>query len=177
MSKKRLSPDIIANELRGNSAFFPAPHARQAVQPKGEPQDQPQPLAADSTEGEVQLAPASIPATPEPAVQKASKHASTLAALNADRSAVGADSREDVDALLIEAIRRSVKQVGKEVSFVRLLPEEKRQLADIAYTYKSQGIKTSENEIARIGIDLLLEDYQANGKASILARVIAALNA
>jgi hypothetical protein len=25
MSKKRLSPDLVANELRGNSAFFPAP--------------------------------------------------------------------------------------------------------------------------------------------------------
>jgi hypothetical protein len=78
---------------------------------------------------------------------------------------------------IVEAIRKTVKQIGKEVSFVRLLPEEKRQLADIAYTYKSQGIKTSENEISRIGINWMLEDYQANGKESILAKVLEALNA
>jgi hypothetical protein len=30
-------------------------------------------------------------------------------------------------------------------------------------------MKTSENEISRIGINYLLQDYQANGSASILA--------
>jgi hypothetical protein len=78
---------------------------------------------------------------------------------------------------VVETIRKAVRHVGKEVSFVRLTPEEKRQLADIAYTYKSQGIKTSENEISRIGINWMLEDYQANGAQSVLALVLAALNA
>ena len=78
---------------------------------------------------------------------------------------------------VIEAIRKTVRHVGKEVSFVRLTPEEKRQLSDIAYTYKSQGLKTSENEISRIGINWLFEDYHANGAASVLAQVLAALNA
>lgn len=78
---------------------------------------------------------------------------------------------------MIEAIRKSVRHIGKEVSFVRLTPDEKRQLADITYTYKSQGIKTSENEISRIGINWMLEDYQANGANSVLAKVLAALNA
>lgn len=78
---------------------------------------------------------------------------------------------------MIEAIRKSVRHIGKEVSFVRLTPEEKRQLVDITYTYKSQGIKTSENEISRIGINWMLKDYQLNGQNSVLARVLAALNA
>ena len=73
------------------------------------------------------------------------------------------------------AIRKIVKTGGKEVTFVRLTPEEKKRLGDIAYTYKRQGMKTSENEISRIAINFLLEDYQANGEASILAKVLASL--
>jgi hypothetical protein len=50
-------------------------------------------------------------------------------------------------------------------------------LADIVYTYKRQGVKTSENEINRIAINFLIEDYAKNGKESVLAKVIEALNA
>ena len=37
-------------------------------------------------------------------------------------------------ASLIATIRKTVRQLGKEVSFVRLTAEEKQQLADIVYT-------------------------------------------
>lgn len=97
-----------------------------------------------------------------PPSKPASKKASTLASIATD---------------FIEAVRKSVKQIGKEVSFVRLTPEEKRQLKDIAYTYQRQGQRTSENEISRIGINYILQDYQAHGRTSILARVLDALNA
>jgi hypothetical protein len=76
---------------------------------------------------------------------------------------------------LIETIRKAVKVPGKEVLFVRLTKEEKGQLVDIVYTYKRQGKKTSENEINRIAVNYMLEDYQAHGQNSILARVIDAL--
>lgn len=79
------------------------------------------------------------------------------------------------DASLIAAVRKAVRTPGKEVSFVRLSAEEKRQLADIVYSYKRQGKKTSENEINRIALNCLLEDHKANGEASLLARVIEAL--
>lgn len=78
---------------------------------------------------------------------------------------------------LIERVRRRVRHFGKEVVYVRLTPEEKRQLAEIAYVYKTQDIRTSENEIGRIGLNWLLEDYHDNGANSVLARVLAALNA
>jgi hypothetical protein len=76
---------------------------------------------------------------------------------------------------LIEQIRKSVKVAGREVSFVRLTPEEKGLLADLVYTYKRQGRRTTENEISRIAINLLLQDHKNNGNASVLARVIDAL--
>ena len=78
---------------------------------------------------------------------------------------------------MIETIRKTVKSLGKEVSFTRLTPEEKGKLADIVYTYKRQGTKTSENEINRIAINFLIEDFNKNGKESVLAKVIGALNA
>jgi hypothetical protein len=104
--------------------------------------------------------------SPIPAHEPASDHASLDASALASPSPVA-----------IEAVRKTVKQLGKEVAFVRLTPEEKRQLKDIAYTYERQGMKTSENEICRIGINYLLQDYQANGSASILAQALDALNA
>jgi hypothetical protein len=88
-----------------------------------------------------------------------------------------AEELASYQASLIATIRKTVRQLGKEVSFVRLTPEEKQQLADIVYTYKRQGVRTSENEINRIAINFLLEDYLAHGQASILAKVLEALYA
>ena len=77
----------------------------------------------------------------------------------------------------IEAIRRVVKAPGREVSFVRLTPQEKGRLAEVVYAYRRRGVKTTENEINRIAINALLADYQANGEQSTLARVLEALQA
>ena len=49
-------------------------------------------------------------------------------------------------------------------------------LADIAYTYKRNGVKTSENEIARIAVNFIARDHKENGEKSILDRVLKALN-
>ena len=80
-------------------------------------------------------------------------------------------------ASMIETIRKTVKSLGTKVSFTRVTPEEKGRLADIIYTYKRQGVKTSENEINRITMNFLIEDFHKNGKESVLAQVIEALNA
>ena len=45
-----------------------------------------------------------------------------------------------------------------------------------ASLYKGQGIRTSENEITRIAINYLVENYKQDGENSILARVIERLN-
>ncbi len=106
------------------------------------------------------IRPLHAPQAGQPARQQARSLASTLA---------------QVPDEAIGAIRRAVKVPGKEVSFVRLTAEEKAQLADIVYTYKRQGKKTTENEINRIAVNYMVQDYKANGEQSVLARVIAAL--
>ncbi len=78
---------------------------------------------------------------------------------------------------MVETVRKAVKQLGKEAATYRFTQEEKKSLADIVYSYKGTGIKTSENEITRISINYLVEDYRENGKNSILERVIDRLNA
>jgi hypothetical protein len=102
------------------------------------------------------------PAAPKKASKQDSKRASTIAS-----------NQEDV----IETIRKTVKSLGNKVSYTRLTPEEKGRIADIVYTYKRQDIITSENEINRIAINFLIEDFHAHGEDSVLAKVIEALNA
>ena len=78
---------------------------------------------------------------------------------------------------LFEIVRKSVKQIGKEAATHRFTIEEKNLLADIEYTYKRQGIRTSENEITRIAINYFIEEYLKNGEKSLLAKILKYLNA
>lgn len=77
---------------------------------------------------------------------------------------------------MVETVRVAVKQFGKEAATHRFTPEEKKAIADIIYTYKMRGIGTSENQLTRIGVHFLLEDYEKNGENSLLDRVLKALN-
>jgi len=77
---------------------------------------------------------------------------------------------------IIELVRKAVKEFGKEAATHRFTMEEKRAVADIIYTYKNNGIKTSENEIARISVNFIIEDYRENGVNSILHKILEVLN-
>ena len=77
---------------------------------------------------------------------------------------------------VIEIVRKAVKEFGKEAATHRFTMEEKRAIADIIYTYKNNGIKTSENEIARISVNYIVEDYRENGENSMLHKILKALN-
>ena len=77
---------------------------------------------------------------------------------------------------MFEVVRKAVKQIGKEAATHRFTLEEKNLLADIEYTYKRQGIRTSENEITRIAINYVIEEYRQNGEESILAKILKRLN-
>ena len=76
---------------------------------------------------------------------------------------------------MVRRLRKAVKQVGKEAATHRFTQAEKESLRDIVYTYRRQGYRTGENEIARIGVNWLVEDYRENGKRSVLHRILKAL--
>ncbi len=105
--------------------------------------------------------------------EQTSKSAKNLATPRASKLADMLASNNDI----VQTVRKTLKTQGKEVAFTRITSEEKQQLADILYTYKRQGRKTTENEITRIAINYLMEDYMAHGDLSILASIFAALDA
>lgn len=178
MSKKNLNVSSIANELQGASLYFTASSALQtapqdspAVQDNSIPNSDPIPTLASQADLASQQKPDRKPK------RLASSSASMLAYKRTNKVSPNFDNPND----LIETIRKTVKQVGKEPLFVRATPEEKQRLSSLVYAfndmYRGEGRKTSENEIGRIAINWLLEDYQTNGEASILTQVLAALNA
>lgn len=172
---KKLNVDRITNELEG-SAFFPRRDEGRRSEADGEDGAPPE-VPAQSKEqilsqptDPVTANTQSEAASRQQSNRPARKHASTKASMR-----VTEQESERAGSQMIQQIRRTVRQPGKEVSYVRLTPQEKAQLADIVYTYKRQGAKTSENEINRIAVNYLLADYKENGAASVLVRVIEAL--
>lgn len=77
---------------------------------------------------------------------------------------------------LVSEIRKKVKEFGKEGATYRFTKEEKLGLNEIVYKFSLKGIRTSENEITRIAVNYIIEDFKQNDKESLLSRVIDALN-
>ena len=143
-----------------------------STQRQAAPAETPQDAEPVAAEAQVPTAPAPAPQTSKRTRDLTKKPAAKQARIS-DSKQASKLARPSDD--LVETIRKAVKVPGREVSFVRLTPTEKGQLADIIYTYKRQGKKTSENEINRIAINYIIEDYQAHGEQSILAKVIESL--
>lgn len=76
----------------------------------------------------------------------------------------------------LQQVRNAVKEIGKEAATHRLTVQEKRSLSEVIFRYRQEGVKTSENEIARIALNYLLLDYESQGEKSILAEVLRKLN-
>ena len=171
MSKKHLQVEGIVNELAGASLFFTNQPATVTPQPK---------LEASKTEP-VSPIPENKPQAKKETV-KTDKHESMHARMHAFNSDnMITNNNQDLQHDAVEAIRKSVKQVGKEEFYLRLTPAEKSEVAKVVYTFNElsvgEGRKISANDIGRIGLHHLLIDYRENGEKSILFRVLAALNA
>jgi hypothetical protein len=158
MSKKNLNAEGLLNELKGNSSFFPVKH-HEPIKPK---QSSPITKLPEPISEEKKAPP--VPDTVVP------QYHDTVTPSN--RDTMIPLSEED----MVEAVRKAVKQIGKEPATQRLTLEEKQALDDIEYSYKRQGIKTSGNEIIRIATNYIVRDYRKNGENSILAKVLQRLN-
>jgi hypothetical protein len=154
--KKNLNEDAIYNELHGNSLFFPSKSVVEKKDRKPSPAlDTPSPSqeSKQTLPREVSV-PAHDITTPRYHDTVIPRHHETI----------------------IETTRRAVKQLGKEAATHRFTVEEKKALKTIEREYEEKDIRTSENEITRISINYVIEDYHANGRDSILARVLKLLN-
>jgi hypothetical protein len=151
--KKTLTTNKVMNELHGQSAFIPK---RQQ-----EPSEQETP------------SPPPVPETPNSPIvvprYHDTKHDTTIPRHHDTISSV-------TDEGMVEEVRKAVRQIGKEPATQRLTLDEKQALAEIEYSYKRQGIKTSGNEIIRIATNYIVRDFRKNGAKSILAQVVHKLN-
>src|SRR6266487_2180091 len=167
--KKKLDTSGVMNELRGNSVFFPKkPQAaiQEQVQTPPTPLAQiaQQPRAAESVKEPIRKGEEKTRDTVIPRYHD-TKH-DTTTPINHDTML--SKKREDI----FEIVRKAVKQVGKEAATHRFTQEEKQALADIEYTYQRQGMRTSENELTRIAINYVVEEYRQHGEQSILAKAL-----
>src|SRR6266446_8651236 len=153
--KKKLDTSGVMNELRGQSVFFPKEPQEQTAQEQS-------PIPSLSSEQHKQAEVTSDTAIP--------RYHDTVQPSNHDTTV------SEVETDLLEAVRKAVRQLGKEPATQRRTLEEKQALADIEYSYKRQGIRTSGNEIIRIATNYIVRDYRKNGENSILAKVLHRLN-
>ena len=98
------------------------------------------------------------------------RHHDTMPASNQE------SMQPEIHGVVIDLVRKAVKEIGKEAATHRFTITEKKELADLIYTYKNRGIKTTENEIARISVNFIVEDYKVNGENSVLHKLLKALN-
>jgi hypothetical protein len=77
---------------------------------------------------------------------------------------------------IIELVRKAVKKLGKEAATHRFTQDEKKAIAEVIFTYKNRGVRTSENEITRIAVNFIIQDYKENGEESVLDKSLKALN-
>ena len=149
--KKKLNEKAIMNELQGESSFFPYAENTQEEEPTRTLRN-----GNDDAPVEAQGSKALNQDTEKPRY-----HDTTIPVH---------------DDTLVEGIRKAVRQLGKEAATYRFTQEEKKALSNVVFQYKNKSIRTSENEITRIAITFLLEEFRLHGKQSILARVLERLN-
>lgn len=173
--KKQLNATSIANELEGASAFFPrSPQAlpspdvapKEEVAPVEAPSDQ-LPVEQESPKQDIE---ASQPL--EPAKEEALAERKKRREEPSQKDSVQSREQASSHASVLAKIGKAVREIGKEVSYTRLTPEEKRRVLDIIYNFKSTGIRTTENELMRIAINFLLEDYDLHKEGSILHKIL-----
>ena len=176
--KKKLNIEGITNELEGASLFF-----TKTPEPASLPESDKQIMEKDEA-----LTPPSV----VPAVQEEPEKASETKKENFEKPGDNKSmvsryhdttpprhrdtTTPKVHGVVVELVRKAVKEFGKEAATHRFTEAEKKEIADLIYTYRNRGIKTSENEITRIAVNFIFEDYRENGENSVLHKILAALN-
>jgi hypothetical protein len=162
-----LSENLQRSAAKGIDAFFsPAP------EPAGEEEQLPAKNDTDSARTD-QLSPIAKPAKSKTTKETKPKQPRYRDTMQPSNHETVVSRYHDT---IIQEVRKAVKELGKEAATHRFTDSEKKEIMDMIYAYKRQGIRTSENEITRIGVNFLIEDYKENGENSVLHKVLQALN-
>ena len=159
--KKQLPTDAITNELAGASAFF---------QPKASPVPEPAPETPAAASPLVVTPPSDTPrqdSVPDPTKQAQQEE------LTSSRHGVMSDVTtallEDID---LKRWREQIEDTETQNSSLRLTSQERYVIEDIiSELQRKEKIKTSMNEVARLGLLFLIHEFKKHRKQSIIYRV------
>jgi hypothetical protein len=154
MNKKKIDVGKVANELREGSVFFRSPTSED---PEAQPADAPTPRRRAVT-------------TVRPADAAASRRRDSDASGRQGAPLDGAGDR-------VRTLAQGVQELGTKRTTIRFSRSEKAALREIVHTYDRREIRTTENELTRIAVSWLVEDYRELGEGSVLVRVVAQLQA
>lgn len=175
--KKKLDVGNITNELKGASLFFtrsaaplPLPEPEKSIVEEKTPS-----LPSISVDPPVEKKQFRKSKTQE-AKPNDNRDTTTPRYHDTTVSRYHDTTTPSIHGVAIEVVRKAVKEFGKEAATHRFTIAEKREVANIIYTYKNSGIKTSENEITRIAVNFIMGDYKENGENSVLHKILKALN-
>lgn len=158
MSNRKALPEDMADQFfKGQSVFFTD-------------QSQTAPVAAP-------LAPPAPPTPPPPAPTADSLLATNRQSQPASLPPVQQDVTIDVTTSILhnvdlKAWREQIETTETQNSSLRLTSEERYGIEDlINEVERHEKIKTSMNELARLGLLFLIHEFKQNGRKSILYRV------
>jgi hypothetical protein len=161
MTKKPFPTDAITNELAGASAFF-QPQATPV------PEQSPEKAAAAPPRAET-------PLSTTPNQDRLPDDTKQLQ--QAELPSIRQDVTIDVTTSLLQSVdlkrwREQIEDTETQNSSLRLTSEERYVIEDIiSELQRKERIKTSMNEVARLGLLFLIHEFKQNRRMSILYRV------
>ena len=165
MNKKKIDVGKVANELREGSVFFRPPAAETPEAPEAGPVASPTPRRPEGvTTRRRDVTTARLPDA------AADRRHDSAASRRRGAAAAREGARDRATALA-----QGVQELGTKRTTIRFSRSEKAALREIVHTYDRREIRTTENELTRIAVSWLVEDYRELGEGSVLARVVAQL--
>ena len=120
----------------------------------------------ESTAREMEQASQSAPQEERPEPVQESKHASN--------GTEGNGQNELISSVILDAIWRDLAEQATVTNAFRYTHDELGQLTDAIYELgKEHGTRVTKQEVARLGLNAILTDYQIRGADSLLSTFIA----
>jgi hypothetical protein len=157
--KKQLPEDAISRELAHSSVFF----QKAAVQDKpAKPQlSQPEPSRSPAEQAQEQK-----PETRKQAVNEEGKHDAKIDSDIDVNHDVMTSLSQDID---LRTWQEIIENTETQNTALRLTTEERYAIEDAVNELRRKyGIKTSMNEVARLGLMLIIHDFKKNKKESMI---------
>ena len=161
--KKQLPTEAIASELTQSSVFFQKPTADQPHEPVERPV-QAKPIQPHS--------PPAPHHSPPPATSQSQQPAEQAGKQDSSPDVMTSIMTSQSQAIDFRKWQEIIEDTETQNSALRLTSEERYEIEDVVSELRRKyGIKTLMNEIARLGLLLLIHDFKKNRKESVIHNV------